>query len=167
MNDYRWYVLWLALAALVFAVDQGSKALASELLGYGERVPLLPVLAWTLVHNDGAAFSLLAGAGGWQRWFLVAIAVGFCSWLLYELRRVAPGSLLGLAYALVLGGAAGNLHDRIVDGYVIDFVLVHYGEWTFPAFNVADSAVSIGACLWLVALLAQARRERAAAAPAP
>lgn len=164
MSDYRWYVLWLAIAVLIFGLDQGSKALASDLLVYGERVPLLPVLAWTLVHNDGAAFSLLAGAGGWQRWFLAAIAIAFCSWLLFDLRRVPPGSILGYAYALILGGAAGNLHDRISDGYVVDFVLVHYHEWTFPAFNVADSAVTVGACLWLTALVLQARQGHTVAA---
>ncbi len=148
-----WYVLWLLVAVLVFVADQCSKQLVSELLRYGERVHVLPVFDFTLVHNTGAAFSFLAGAGGWQRWLLAGVAIVFCAWLLHDLRHQPPGAASGLGYAFILGGAAGNLRDRLVDGYVVDFALAHWGSWMFPAFNVADAAVTVGAVLWIFSLL--------------
>lgn len=139
---------WLLLSVAIIALDLWTKHLASTHLEYAQPVSLLPVLDLTLVHNTGAAFSMLADAGGWQRGFFIGIAtlvsVVLVVWLL-RLRRGTPW--LALALALVLGGALGNLYDRVTLGYVVDFISVHYGGWYFPAFNVADSAISVGAVL--------------------
>jgi signal peptidase II len=129
----------------------------------GEEVPVLPVFSWIRLHNEGAAFSILADQGGWQRWMFVALAIGFSTYLVVEIRRLpATERLLGWAYGFVLGGALGNLWDRAVNGYVVDFALAHYDNHYFPAFNVADSAISIGATLWILSMLRDVRRERAA-----
>jgi signal peptidase II len=126
-------------------------------------VPVLPVFSWIRLHNEGAAFSILADQGGWQRWMFVALAIGFSTYLVVEIRRLpATERLLGWAYGFVLGGALGNLWDRAVNGYVVDFALAHYDNHYFPAFNVADAAISIGATLWILSMLRDVRRERAA-----
>ncbi len=141
---------WTWLSVLVIALDQLSKGLASGYLTLREPVALLPFLNLTLMHNTGAAFSFLGGAGGWQRWFFIAIAVGVSAGLLLWLRRL-PSSAWWLAAALglVLGGALGNVWDRIHLGYVVDFIDVYYRTWHWPAFNLADSAISIGAAMLL------------------
>lgn len=145
---------WLVLAAAVVAVDQGSKWLVVRALLEGERIALLPVLSLVRWHNEGAAWSMLSDAGGWQRWLFVVLALLFSAFVLYELRRLAPGQwLMGVVYGLLLGGALGNLVDRLLYGYVVDFVLVHYRSWFFPAFNVADAALTVGAALWIGLLL--------------
>lgn len=139
---------WLLLSAAVLVLDLWTKSLASTLLEYGRPVAVLPVLDFTLVHNTGAAFSLLADAGGWQRGFFVAVAVVISVVLVVWLTRLHAGERwLAAALALVLGGAIGNLHDRVLLGYVVDFISVHYDGWYFPAFNVADSAITIGAIM--------------------
>ena len=139
---------WMAVAGLVMVLDQAAKWLASAELALGERVSVLPFFSWVLWHNDGAAFSIMSGLGGWQRWFFVALAVGFSVFIVYELRRLRAGDWLqGLAYGLILGGALGNMIDRLTSGYVMDFVLFHYGSWYFPAFNLADAALTCGAPL--------------------
>jgi signal peptidase II len=139
---------WLGLSAGIVVVDQLTKWLVVENLRVGERIDVWPFFSWVRWHNDGAAFSLLSGSGG--RWFFVALAVGFTVFIIYELRRLPLGDrLMGWAYGLILGGALGNGADRLVSGYVVDFVLVHYAGWHFPAFNVADSALTIGATLWI------------------
>ncbi len=126
-------------------------------------MPLLPVFSWVRLHNEGAAFSFLATQGGWQRWMLAGLAVAFSTYLVLEIRRLpATDKLLGWAYGFVLGGALGNLWDRVVHGYVVDFALAHYDDHYFPAFNVADSAISIGAVLWIASMWRDSRRERAA-----
>lgn len=145
----RWR--WLLLAAAIAAADQVSKAYISGLLAERSHMELLPVLSLVLAHNEGAAFSFLAEAGGWQRWLLATVAVGFSGYLIFELWRRQP-PLLAAGYACVLGGALGNVIDRLLLGHVVDFILVHWRDNYFPAFNVADSAISIGACLWLLAL---------------
>lgn len=140
---------WLALAAVVVALDQWSKLTVVEHLAYGDEVIALPFFSWVHWRNPGAAFSFLDDAGGWQRWFFVVLAVGFCSFLLYELRRLRRDQTLqALAFALILGGALGNMIDRALLGYVIDFLKFHWGERYFPAFNLADSAIFLGAVLW-------------------
>lgn len=145
---------WLALAAVVVALDQGSKWLVVRAFAEGERMALLPVLSLVRWHNEGAAWSMLSDAGGWQRWLFVVLALLFSAFVLYELRRLAPGQwLMGVVYGLLLGGALGNLVDRLLYGYVVDFVLVHYQSWFFPAFNVADAALTVGAALWIGLLL--------------
>lgn len=164
MTEARTRLLpWLSLAAVVLVADQVSKWLVVSNLELGERVQLLPVFSWVRWHNDGAAFSMFSGAGG--RWFFVALAAGFAVFIIYELRRLpVPGRLMGWAYALILGGALGNGVDRLSLGYVVDFTLVHYGEWYFPAFNVADASLTIGAGCWLLAMLLDYLHQRRAPA---
>ncbi len=158
-------VKWLAVAGGVWVVDRVTKGIVNSQLALGQEVPILPVFSWIRLHNEGAAFSFLATQSGWQRWVFVVLAIGFSIYLLTEMRRLpASDRLLGWAYALVLGGALGNLWDRAVHGYVVDFALAHYADHYFPAFNVADSAISIGAVLWIVSMLRDSRRERAARA---
>jgi signal peptidase II len=156
----RW---WFIVAGTVWVVDRITKSIVNAVLTLGEEVPVLPVFSWIRAHNEGAAFSFLAGQSGWQRWLFVALALAFSIYLIIEIRRLpATERLLGWAYGLVLGGALGNLWDRALHGYVVDFALAHWGNHYFPVFNVADSAISIGATLWIVSMLRDARRERAA-----
>ena len=162
---------WLGVSAVVIVLDQLSKWYVTVTLIYGERIDVLPVFSWVRWHNDGAAFSLLAGSGGWQRWFFISLAAVFTVFILVELRRLQPGDrLMGFVYGLILGGALGNTIDRIFSGYVVDFILVHYRDWYFPAFNVADISLSIGAALWIgvlvAAFLAEKRAGRVSEAPA-
>ncbi|VAW75063.1 Lipoprotein signal peptidase [hydrothermal vent metagenome] len=139
---------WLALALLVVVLDQLTKALAVDLLSYAEQLVVFPVFNFTLLYNPGAAFSFLGDASGWQRWFFVAVSTGAAIFLTIWLYRLKPEQiLLALAVALVLGGAVGNLIDRLWLGYVVDFIQVHYRDSYFPAFNIADSAISVGAVL--------------------
>ena len=155
------YPGWLGLAALVVAGDQATKWLAATFIGLGQRIEVLPFLSWVLWRNDGAAFSIMSGLGGWQRWFFVALGAGFSAFIVYELRRLKIGDLAqGLAYALILGGALGNMVDRLSTGYVVDFVLLHYRSWYFPAFNLADAALTCGAALWILCMIRDSRRER-------
>jgi len=152
---------WLGLAALVVGVDQFVKWWVTATLAYGDERILLPVLSLVRWHNEGAGFSMLSSAGGWQRWFFIAIALAFATFIIYELRRLpAQQRLMGWVYGFILGGAIGNLVDRVVNGYVVDFVLVHWQDWYFPAFNVADAALSIGAVLWIGVMIIDTRRER-------
>ena len=147
--------LWLSLA--VIGLDQATKFLATRFLELYERVEVLPVLDFTLLHNTGAAFSLLAGASGWQRWFFIGLAITVSVVLVVWIWRAPRGDkLLPLALSLILGGALGNVIDRIVHGYVVDFIHLHWGAAYFPAFNIADSAITVGAAL----LILDAFRER-------
>ncbi|WP_328986401.1 signal peptidase II [Thiorhodovibrio winogradskyi] len=149
---------WLWLSAMVIALDQLSKGLAERLLPLHEPVALMPLLNLTLMHNEGAAFSLLADAGGWQRWlfagFAVLVTIVLVSWLL---RLNAREHLTAAALALLIGGAIGNLIDRLRTGRVVDFIDVHYGEWHWPAFNLADSAITLGVILLLIETLRAGR----------
>ena len=137
---------WYALALVVIVLDQYTKGMATQGLHYGRPVEVFSWFNLTLQHNTGAAFSFLSDAGGWQRYFFSTIAVIISAVLvvwLFRLQRTAW--LLSLSLALILGGALGNLWDRLVLGYVVDFISVHYGGRYFPAFNLADSAISLGA----------------------
>jgi signal peptidase II len=160
-----WY-RWLGVSVLVVALDQLTKWYVAATLAHGERIEVLPIFSWVRWHNDGAAFSILAGSGGWQRWFFVGLAVAFTVFIIYELRKLPTRDwLMGLVYGLILGGALGNGIDRLVHGYVVDFIRFHYDRWGFPAFNVADISLFIGASLWIGLLLLgflKERRERAA-----
>ena len=141
---------WLWLSLLVFVVDQASKFWFDNNLSMYQQIVIIPdYFSWTLAYNTGAAFSFLADAAGWQRWFFAAIAVAVSVVLVVWLKRLNPGeSWLALALALVLGGALGNLVDRVVFGHVVDFILLHWQHrWYFPAFNVADMAITGGAIL--------------------
>lgn len=145
---------WLWLSLLVIVLDLGSKYLADSLLTYASPVPLLPVFDLTLLYNTGAAFSFLAGASGWQRWLFVAIAVGMSAFLLHWMRRTPRSQrLLGVGLALVLGGALGNLYDRTVHGHVVDFISLHWAGHYFPAFNIADCAITLGTIALLADML--------------
>jgi signal peptidase II len=153
---HRW--LWLSLAVIV--LDQATKHLVLSAFRPGEEKVLLPVLSLILAFNPGAAFSFLAGAAGWQRWLFAAVALAACALMLWLLRRGGSRWLCG-GLALIIGGALGNLWDRLTIGTVVDFVLVHYGGWSFPAFNVADSAITVGAA----SLILDGFRQRHAPAP--
>ncbi|MFW6092452.1 MAG: signal peptidase II [Pseudomonadota bacterium] len=152
---------WLGLGALVVVLDQLTKAWVSAALAPGERVAVAPLVSLVRWHNEGAAFSMLSDAGGWQRWLFVLLAVGFLAFILYELRRMPrEARLMGWVYGLIAGGAVGNVVDRVLHGHVVDFVLLHQGQYYFPAFNVADAALTVGAGLWIYAMLAEHKRER-------
>ena len=161
---------WFWLSALVVLLDQGTKWLAESVLAPHQPVPVVPLVNFTLMYNEGAAFSFLAGAGGWQRWFFVAIALAMTRVLSLGLLRLAAGErLTALALALVVGGAVGNLIDRVLTGRVVDFIDVSlpfiplrmFNPW--PAFNIADSAISIG----VVLILLLALRKEPARGPEP
>lgn len=155
---------WIPLAVAVAGLDQATKAWVVSVLAHGERIQVLPFFAWVRWHNEGAAFSFLASAGGWQRWFFIVLALGFSLYVVWELARLSERERnLGWVYGLILGGAVGNVIDRIVHGHVVDFVLVHYQQHIFPAFNVADSALFCGVVLWGWLLFQQFRHERNAA----
>ncbi|MCP5321853.1 MAG: lipoprotein signal peptidase [Pseudomonadales bacterium] len=157
MNPRWWYLLSLA----VIVLDHITKYLASAHLEYGELVTLLPVLDLTLLHNRGAAFSFLSDAGGWQRWFFAAIAVGASAWIAFWLQRLPAGKRwLAASLALILGGALGNLIDRVLLGHVVDFIFFHWKSSYFPAFNVADSAITLGAIMMVIEILFLDREGR-------
>jgi len=141
-----WRYLWIA--AVVLIVDQLTKiAVADYLLAHGEA-ELTSFLSFALVHNTGAAFGILSNAGGWQNILFIGIASSACLVILWLFRRLDPQSvILVWGLMLILGGAAGNLVDRLVHGYVIDFIDIYYHAWHWPAFNVADSAITVGAVL--------------------
>lgn len=141
-----WRLWWLML--LVLVLDQLTKQIVIANMQLFESIPLLPVFNLTYVRNHGAAFSFLSDAGGWQRWFFTAIALVISLVLAVWLARNNKTQLkLNLALSLVLAGAIGNLIDRTLYGYVIDFLHLHYQDWHYPAFNIADSAICIGAVL--------------------
>ncbi len=148
---------WLGLTLLVILVDQWTKRLVTSRLDEFEAIVLLPVLDLMRLHNEGAAFSFLSNASGWQRWFFITLAIGVSGAILVWLRRLpARGqNILAAALSLVMGGALGNVIDRMRLGHVIDFIRVHYAEWYFPAFNVADSAITIGAGLLILDMILQ------------
>ena len=143
---------WLPLSAGLILLDQVSKAWIEMHYMLGEYTPVFFWLDITRLHNPGAAFSFLADAGGWQRWFFTLLAIGISAGLVVWLRRlhVRDERVLVIALASILGGAIGNVIDRLQHGYVVDFIHVHWGSAYFPAFNVADMAISVGAGLILL-----------------
>jgi len=142
---------WYALAVGVILLDQYTKGLASGALEYARPQAVFSWFNLTLQHNSGAAFSFLSDAGGWQRYFFSGIAVVISAVLIVWLYRMPRGQwLLALSLGLILGGALGNLWDRLTLGYVVDFISVHYGPYYFPAFNLADSAITAGAACMLL-----------------
>ena len=145
---------WLAFALVLVVADQLSKALIVGSYALGEGTPVTTFFNIVRVHNSGAAFSFLADAGGWQRWMFTGLSAGASLLIAYLLHRHAGQRLFCFALACVLGGALGNLIDRVVSGYVVDFLDFHAMGWHFPAFNLADSAITLGAgCLILDELL--------------
>ncbi len=138
---------WFSLSTLIIVLDQGSKLWINNHFYYGQQVPVLDIFSLVLVHNPGAAFSFLSDAGGLQRWLFTGIAIGASIWMVMLLRKHHHERLFSLAISLVLGGAIGNVIDRIFYGHVIDFLLFYWKDAYFPAFNIADAAISVGAAL--------------------
>ena len=141
---------WLAIAAVLIVLDQASKFWITQWLAGGRGVEVTSFFNLVLVHNAGAAFSFLANAAGWQRGFFIAIALIAAAWIIFLLRRHARETFFCCALALILGGALGNLIDRIWIGAVVDFLDFHAAGWHWPAFNVADSAITCGAAMLVV-----------------
>lgn len=142
---------WLWLSVVVVALDQLTKQLVESRFLVFETFPVIPHLNLTLAYNEGAAFSFLAGQGGWQRWFFSLLAVAVTSVLVIWLSRLKPGErMVAAALGLIIGGAVGNLIDRLLFGHVIDFIDVYYRGWHWPAFNLADSAIFSGVLLMLI-----------------
>ena len=156
-------IRWLWISLLVIVVDQLSKLWIERTMVLGDSFVVLPVLDIVRAHNSGAAFSFLADAGGWQRWAFTLLAVGVSIALVIWMRKLALATqgLLAFGLTLILGGAIGNVIDRVEHGYVVDFVHAHWGPHYFPAFNVADAAISIGAVLVILDSLLEGRARRA------
>lgn len=153
---------WLWLSALVIVLDIATKAFASASLVLHDPVAIFPGFNLTLMHNSGAAFSFLSDASGWQRWFFTVIALGVSVALLVWIKRLQASQVwLAIALAMILGGALGNVWDRITLGYVVDFIQVYYDRWYWPAFNIADSAISVGAVLLIIDSLRHRKQENA------
>ena len=146
------YWIWLSVVSAIIFVDQYAKFLVVEQLNLFDRLILTSFLDFTRLHNTGAAFSIFASDSGWQRWPLVLISAGVGTTLIGWLVRNASKSpvLQNTAFAMIAGGAIGNLIDRLNQGYVVDFILFHIGQWHFPAFNIADSCITIGLILFLI-----------------
>ena len=149
---------WLGLAFLIVIADQFTKVL---ILGYyqlGDSTHIASFFNLVRVHNSGAAFSFLAGASGWQRWFFTVIGLLAAALILWMLKSHAGQKLFAFALACILGGAVGNVIDRVLHGYVVDFLDFHWRSWHFPAFNIADSAITIGAACLILDELLRVRR---------
>lgn len=151
---------WLGLALLVFVADQATKALVLAHYQLGDSTPVTSFFNLVRVHNPGAAFSFLASASGWQRWFFTALGIAASIFIVWLLRSHSHQRLFALALACLLGGAVGNVVDRLLYGYVVDFVQLHYAGWAFPAFNVADAAITAGAIGMILDELLRMRRGR-------
>ena len=156
---------WLWLSLLVLVIDQASKFYFEARLEMFQQIVIIPDLfSWTLAYNTGAAFSFLADSSGWQRWLFALIAIVVSAVLVVWLKRLGRNDTwLAVALALVLGGALGNLYDRVALGHVIDFILVHWqNRWYFPAFNIADSAITVGAIMLALDMFKSKKTEEAA-----
>ena len=151
---------WLGIALAIIVLDQITKAIIVARLELGDLHVVTPFFDIVRAHNRGAAFSFLRDASGWQRWFFTAIGIGAAIFIVWMLRRHGGQRLFGWALSLILGGALGNVIDRLLHGHVVDFIQVHWGRAYFPAFNVADSAISIGAALLILDELLRVRRGR-------
>ena len=144
---------WYALAGLVVVLDQLSKWVVLNHIQFGETIYVAPFWNWVLTFNPGAAFSFLADQPGWQRWFFAVLALGVSAWIAYELKKQPQQTLPSLALTLIMGGALGNVIDRVRFGAVVDFIQWHAAGYYWPAFNVADSAITLGAVLLVFAQL--------------
>ena len=152
---------WIWLAIVVVILDQLTKYIASTSLEMYQPVVVMPMFNWTLMHNTGAAFSFLHDAGGWQRWFFAVIAVVVSVVIVLWIKRLEQHEKWqAIALALILGGAIGNVIDRVWLGYVVDFIQVYYQQWYWPAFNIADSAISIGVAMIIIDSIREYRAER-------
>jgi signal peptidase II len=149
---------WLGLALLIVAADQFSKMVVEQAFRLGDVRPVTGYFSLVLAHNRGAAFSMFDSGGGWSARALTVVGLGACAFILYLLARHGSQRLFSIALALILGGASGNVVDRLFHGHVIDFLLFHYRQWEFPAFNLADSAITAGAALLILDELLRVRR---------
>jgi len=150
---------WFGVALLIVAADQFSKMVIEKAFHLGDVRPVTAYFSLVLAHNRGAAFSMFDGGAGWQAHALTVVGIAACLFILYMLARHGSQRLFCGALALILGGALGNVLDRLLHGHVIDFLLFHYRQWEFPAFNVADSAITIGAALLILDELLRVRRS--------
>ena len=145
---------WLWLTTLVVVLDQASKLIADFNLSYAVQNAMFPGFNLTLLYNEGAAFSFLSDAGGWQRWFFIFLSSVISIFLFFWLKKTGDSNkILSAALALVLGGALGNLIDRVIYGHVIDFIQLYYDVYYWPAFNIADAAITLGAGLLILDML--------------
>ncbi|NDC08705.1 MAG: lipoprotein signal peptidase [Oxalobacteraceae bacterium] len=151
-------LLWLGIAVILVLLDQVSKITISRLLVYGQSEMITPYFNLVMVYNQGAAFSFLANSGGWQRWFFSGLALVVSLVIIWMLHKNATQRLFCWALTLILGGAVGNLIDRLLYGHVIDFLDFHIGTLHWPAFNVADSAITVGAALFVLDELRRVNR---------
>jgi len=149
---------WLGVALLIVAADQFSKIVIEHAFHLGDVRPVTTYFSLVLAHNRGAAFSMFDGGGGWQARVLTVVGIAACLFILYLLARHGSQRLFSVALALILGGALGNVVDRLLYGHVVDFLLFHYRQWEFPAFNVADSSITCGAALLILDELLRVRR---------
>jgi signal peptidase II len=152
--------VWLGLAVMVVLLDQLSKTV---ILGTFQLNDSRTITSWfnlVRVHNSGAAFSFLAGASGWQRWFFVGLGTAASGFIVWMLKKHPGQKLFCFAVTMIMGGAIGNVVDRLLHGYVVDFIQVHYGGWYFPSFNLADSAITLGAVCLILDELLRVRRGR-------
>lgn len=152
---------WLAIALAIVVVDQLSKVYFNTSYQYGERLNLLPFFDFTLLYNRGAAFSFLASEEGWQRWLFTGLGIVAAVVITVILRRTRGQPRFCLALAMILGGAIGNVIDRVAYGHVVDFLLFYWRDWYYPAFNVADIGITCGAVLLVLDELLRARKRRA------
>ncbi len=151
-------MLWLGIATVAVLLDQLSKITMSRLLAYGQSETITSYFNLVMVYNQGAAFSFRANQGGWQLWFFSALALGVSVFIVFMLKKNASQRMFCWSLSLILGGAVGNLIDRIAYGHVIDFLDFHIGGWHWPAFNVADGAITIGAALFVLDELRRVNR---------
>ena len=152
---------WFGLAGLVVLLDQLTKWVVLENIRFGETIYVAPFWNWVLTYNPGAAFSFLADQPGWQRWLFTVLALAVAGWIALELRKHPEQRLLSLALALIMGGALGNVIDRVRFGAVVDFVQWHAAGYYWPAFNVADSAITVGAILLVFSTLTATGKKEA------
>ena len=152
--------VWLAMALLILIADQFTKVMVIGYFRLGDSMTMTSFFNLVRAHNTGAAFSFLAGASGWQRWFFTAVGCGAAVLIVWMLRSHSSQRLFAFALTCILGGAVGNVIDRLAYGYVVDFLQFHYAGWFFPAFNVADSAITIGAAALILDELLRVRRGR-------
>ena len=151
---------WLGIALVIIVLDQLTKSLILANFAYGDSVHVTPFFNVFRVHNTCAALSFLAGASGWQRWFFVGLGAVAAAFIVWMLRSHGGQKLFAWALALILGGALGNVIDRLLHGYVVDFIQVHWADKFFPSFNLADSAITLGAILLIVDELRRVRRGK-------
>jgi signal peptidase II len=151
---------WLGIALVVVVLDQLTKTLIVARFALGDSLTVAPFFNIVRAHNTGAAFSFLAGASGWQRWFFVGLGAVAAAFIVWMLSRHGGQRLFAWALSLILGGAVGNVIDRLLHGHVVDFIQVHYAGWYFPSFNVADSAITVGAACLILDEVLRVRRAR-------